>query len=186
MNPIPYIAARLENPPHLEVPTGWNPCETIIADIIERFDVTPNFMLEFGVEYGFSTSVFAHYFDAVIGVDWFKGDEHSGGKDLYDITADRLRAYRHVAVERFNYKDWIAGAGEIRADMIHVDIVHTFLDTYRLGRWAVDHSDVVLFHDTLSFPSVMQAVKLISAETGISFYNHDNINGLGILSRKAV
>lgn len=186
MKPISYIPVRIEEPPRLEVPTGWNPCETIIADIIERFKVTPDFMLEFGVEYGFSTSVFAHYFGAVIGVDHFKGDEHSGGKDLSGETVERLRAYRNVAVERFDYREWISNAGDIQADMIHIDIVHTFIDTYRLGRWAVDHSDVVLFHDTISFPAVMQAVKLISAETCVAFYNHDNINGLGILSRKAL
>ena len=37
-------------------------------------------------------------------------------------------------------------------DLIHIDIFHDYANTYEAGRWAVDHSNVVLFHDTESFP----------------------------------
>lgn len=182
---IEYIPRHAETPSKLlDVPTGWRPCETILADIIERFNVAPRLAIEFGVEYGFSTSALASYFDTVIAVDHFKGDEHSGGKDIYGETFERLIRFRNVALERFGYREWIEGAGNIHADLIHVDIRHTYRDTYTLGQWAADHAEVVLFHDTLSFCGVRVAVERIAYETGRRFYNHENINGLGILSRR--
>ena len=46
--------------------------EILIPDIINRFNKLANRRLEFGVQFGFSTTVFANYFNEVIGI--FTGD----------------------------------------------------------------------------------------------------------------
>jgi hypothetical protein len=61
---------------------------------------------------------------------------------------------------------------------------HDYETTYTAGRWAVDHSPVVIFHDTESFPSVKEAVSAIAEETGRTFYNFREFNGLGILVKE--
>jgi hypothetical protein len=59
--------------------------------------------------------------------------------------------------------------------------VHTFVDTFVLGDWAINHAPIVLFHDTLSFSGVMAACEAIAEKSGKRFYNWDCINGLGVI-----
>jgi hypothetical protein len=66
-------------------------------------------------------------------------------------------------------------------DFIHVDIVHTFADTFACGLWSANHAKCVAFHDTESFPAVKRAVADIARQTGKTFYNFVESNGLGIL-----
>ena len=68
-------------------------------------------------------------------------------------------------------------------DLIHIDIFHDYANTYEAGRWAVEHSNVVLFHDTESFPAVKAAVFSLADQTGMKFYNYGVAHGLGILVR---
>ena len=180
---IPFTP-DLSTPPKLltDIPTGWGPCEQAIASIIERFNVKRHLMLEFGVEYGFSTAAFSNFFDIVIGVDHFKGDEHSGGKEEFGPTFQRLLPFRNITLDRCDYKDWISRVTYPHFDLIHIDIVHTFVDTFVLGDWAVNHAPVVLFHDTLSFSGVMAACEAIAKKSGKEFYNWNCINGLGVIA----
>jgi hypothetical protein len=66
-------------------------------------------------------------------------------------------------------------------NLIHVDIVHTYVDTFARGLWSAAHSQCVLFHDTESFPAVKRAVIDISRESRKTFYNFTESFGLGIL-----
>jgi hypothetical protein len=68
--------------------------------------------------------------------------------------------------------------------MIHVDIVHTFEDTYKVGKWAVQHAPVVIFHDTESFLDVKMAVAAVAEEADRAFYNYTPCHGLGILVKE--
>lgn len=69
-------------------PSAWGDIPTILLDIIERFDIKRDKALEFGVEFGYSTSAIANYFDKVVGVDTFEGDIHSiTTLDLQNYTA---------------------------------------------------------------------------------------------------
>ena len=164
------------------MPSAWQGLDRIIKDIIIRFDVKLNVALEFGVEYGFSTSAFANYFDKVIGVDTFMGDIHTKNKTYhYESTKNNLEFWSNIDLVESSYQDFIKKE-KSKFDLIHIDIVHTYKDTYKCGEWAVKHSDVVLFHDTESFKNdVGKAVKDLAIKYNLKHYNYKDCYGLGIL-----
>jgi hypothetical protein len=137
--------------------------------------------LEFGVEFGYSTVALSNYFMRVLGVDLFTGDLHTMHHgDHFESTKRSLAPFHNIELVRANYKDWIKRDTETYS-LIHVDIVHTYEDTYWCGLWSARHSDCTLFHDTESFPEVQRAVEDIARETGKRFFNYPKCNGLGIL-----
>jgi hypothetical protein len=171
----------------LRVPTAWDDNEFIIADIMHRFKVKHNCFLEFGVDYGFSLSAFANYFNLAVGVDTFKGDVHAGQREvgLFESTVKLFEGYSNVILIECSYQDYIGWShGRTRYDMIHIDIVHDYKETNECGAWAIEHSDVVLFHDTIAFPEVRRAVQDLAWESGRTFYEYQVKHGLGMLVKE--
>lgn len=185
---IPFEQQIWFRPAYLvPVPTAWDGCETILYDIINRFKVNRHCALEFGVDYGYSTSALANFFNLVIGVDTFEGDVHAGqrDKDLFEKTQDVLSDYKNIQLVRSDYRDWIKQDQPYkRYDLIHVDIVHSYKETNECVHWSVQNSDVVLVHDTISFPDVRRAVQDVCFETGRTFYEWQVKHGLGILVKE--
>lgn len=160
---------------------AWVGLEKIILDIVGFSGIETKKALEFGVEFGYSTAVFANYFEKVTGVDIFTGDEHAGYHgDIYSSTSQNLSAFSNIELIKADYKDYIKG-NDSNFDLIHVDIIHSYEDTYACGLWSAQHSSCTLFHDTQSFPSVKRAVADVATATNKKFYNYRMCNGLGIL-----
>jgi hypothetical protein len=178
----PYIPVNRRAPlRRLDVVSAWEGIQNILSDIIERFHLNTERCLEFGVEFGFSTVALSNYFESVTGVDTFAGDIHTTNKqDIYQETMDRLAPYTNIELIRSDYKDFIKRE-HARYGLIHVDIIHTFTDTFACGLWSAEHSQCTIFHDTESFPEVRQAVLEIARVTGKQFYNFKESFGLGIL-----
>jgi hypothetical protein len=179
---IPYIPEHRESPARiLQVNSAWKGIESILSDIIDRFYIGTDRCLEFGVEYGYSTAALSFFFNAVIGVDTFAGDMHTDNKgDVYDETAKRLASFDNIKLVRSDYRDWMKHDNDFY-NLIHVDIVHTYSDTFACGLWSANHSQCVIFHDTESFPTVKRAVTEIARLTNKRLYNFKESNGLGIL-----
>ena len=179
---LPYVPQHRESPPRiLAQVTAWKGIESILGDIIQRFHVNTHRCLEFGVEYGYSTVALSGFFDNVTGVDTFCGDIHTENKtDIFAQTSQRLSGFENIRLVRSDYRDWIAKDDSFY-DLIHVDIVHTYLDTFTCGLWSAQHASCVLFHDTLSFRAVQRAVIDIARKTRKQFYNFEESYGLGIL-----
>lgn len=179
---VKYEPRKRELPPRvLPVATAWKGIESILGDLIERFNVRRGRCLEFGVEFGYSTAALSCFFDEVTGVDRFTGDKHTANHaDIFWTTSERLARFRNIRLVRSDYRDWIAQCRET-FDLIHVDIVHTYTDTFTCGLWSVQHAPCVLFHDTMSFPAVKWAVAAVARATGKRFFNFNESNGLGIL-----
>jgi len=177
-----YVPQHREPPPRIVTsPTAWKGIESILGDLIQRFQVGTHRCLEFGVEHGYSTVALSSFFDSVTGVDTFCGDIHTGNKnDIFAQTSQRLSGFDNIQLVRSDYRDWIA-KDDTFYDLIHVDIVHTYVDTFACGSWSAQHASCILFHDTLSFPAVKRAVTDIARETGKTFYNFEESYGLGIL-----
>ena len=177
-----YTPQTLETPARqLNVVSAWKGNELLIRDIINTFEVGTGHCLEFGVGFGFSTVALSSYFETVTGVDLFVGDVHTVNRqDHYESTKSVLAAFENIEIVRADYKDWIREDSSFY-DLIHVDIVHTYEDTFRCGLWSAEHSKCTLFHDTESFPDVKEAVLEISRKTGKSFYNFKENFGLGIV-----
>jgi hypothetical protein len=179
---LEYVPDSYYQPEHvLDVVSAWAGHEKIIYDLIKRFSINSNSCLEFGVEFGYSAVVFSNYFKKVVGVDIFVGDVHTSHKgDHYEETADRLSKYSNIELHKADYNDWILKDTNTY-DLIHVDIVHTYEDTYKCGLWSAQHSKCAIFHDTESFPDVKKAVFDIAKKTGKIFYNYPEHYGLGII-----
>ncbi len=166
-------------------PSAWGDIPTILEDVVERFCKERKRALEFGVEYGYSTSAISNYFEEVTGVDTFSGDIHSGIKNSchFDQTVLDLKEWQNISLVKSNYKDFIL-EDHGQFDLIHVDIIHTYEDTFNCGMWCAESSPVVVFHDTMKFKDVMRAVTDIAVKKNLEFYNYRPSNGLGILVRK--
>jgi hypothetical protein len=177
-----YEPAVYERPPHvLSRYSAWRGLEYVIADIITRFDLKTDSCLEFGVEFGFSTVVFANHFRSVVGVDLFTGDPHAGfHEDHFASTTASLAAYPNIRLFQKDYRDWIR-TDLSTYDLIHVDIIHTYSATFECGLWSAQHSQCTLFHDTESFPEVKRAVAAVARRTNKRFYNFPLYFGLGIV-----
>jgi len=161
--------------------SAWGDIPSILTDIINKFNVSQNTALEFGVEYGYSTSALANLFKKVIGVDTFKGDIHAGKKsDHFEQTKNDLKKWNNISLIKSDYKDFIVKCDE-HFDLIHIDIIHTYEDTFACGDWALNHSNIVLFHDTESFPEIKKVCEDLAIKHNCEFYNYPNSNGLGIL-----
>jgi Methyltransferase domain len=179
---LPYVPERRQLPPRiLQVESAWKGLESVLSDLITKFDLGTQRCLEFGVENGYSTAALSCFFNSVKGVDTFLGDKHTRNhNDLYDETSNRLSGFDNIQLFKSDYQNWIAKDDSFY-DLIHVDIVHTYADTFACGRWSAMHAQCVLFHDTESFPAVKRAVIDISRESQKSFYNLTESFGLGIL-----
>lgn len=182
-----YIPLKLTEPTHkLEVASAWKGLDLIIEDILDRHHIGRNRCIEFGVEFGYSAVSLSSFFNEVIGVDTFVGDCHTVHKgEHYEATRERLAAYPNIQLIKSDYRDFIEG-NDSRFDFAHVDIVHNYKETYECGLWAALHSDVVIFHDTESFPEVRRAVIDIKKTTGYLIYNYPFHHGLGIIIDRRV
>lgn len=190
VNVIPYVPQFYVKLPKLaEVGTAWNGVDRILYDIVNRFNVKQGIALEFGVEFGYSTSALANVFKQVIGIDTFTGDIHSSIRvDHFKETEQRLKVFwPNIVLFQMDFQTWI-GFDDRQYDLIHVDIVHNFEETYDAGMWAVEHAPVVIFHDTEAFPKVKDAVMAIAEDKGRTFYNYgrcpESQHGLGILVKE--
>jgi predicted O-methyltransferase YrrM len=182
---IEYIPVERDNPRlATSRPSAWGDIPTIIKDIIKRFNISTKKALEFGVEYGYSTSALSNYFDEVIGVDTFMGDIHSGVRNSFlEETKNCLEGYSNIKLIESTYQDFISNNKE-QYDLIHIDIIHTYEETYECGEWAVNNSNVVIFHDTESFPDVKKVCIDLSEKYNLSFHNYPFSHGLGILVKQ--
>lgn len=183
---INYKPKKLVTPARLveSKSQAWVGLEKIIVDIIEFSKIKNQKALEFGVEFGYSTSALSNFFDQVTGVDIFTGDDHAGHHgDIYEQVKSNLADFKNINLVKADYKDFIASNNEFY-DLIHVDIIHTYEDTYRCGLWSAEHSSCTIFHDTQSWPDVKKAVAAIAKKTGKKFYNYRQCNGLGILIKE--
>jgi hypothetical protein len=181
--PVFYEVKTIEVPQHLlAYDSAWRGLESIIKDLMIRFDLDKNHALEFGVEFGYSTVALSNYFDKVTGVDIFTGDVHAGlHENHYDITSKRLAPYTNIELVQADYRDFIRNNNNFY-DLIHVDIIHDYKHTYECGLWAAQHSKCTIFHDTESFRQVKRAVRDIARHTGKTFYNYPRFFGLGIIA----
>lgn len=178
-----YVPESLISPKKkIEVESAWMGLELIIPDILDRFKVGRNRCIEFGVGLGYSTVVFSNFFEKVIGIDTFEGDIHAKyNRNFFKEAKSSLSEFDNIHLVESRYEDWINGDDQ-SYDFIHVDIVHTFKDTYNCGLWAVNHSKCAIFHDTETFLGVRKAVIQIAEDTGKNLFNYPHHNGLGIIA----
>lgn len=168
-----------------DVSSAWRGLENYLLSIISHFNIQPNIALEFGVDRGYSTHILSQVFRQVIGVDGFLGDSHiihEQGDNFYNLVKTSFEN-TNVTIVRSLFQDFVNKATDTY-DLIHIDIVHEYEPTYQCAVWAIQHSNVVLLHDTESFPQVKQVCRDLSAKHSVKFYNIPEHHGLGILFKE--
>lgn len=163
-------------------PSAWLGLERYIAEIMKDFNIKNDMALEFGVDRGYSTTVFSNFFKRVIGVDTFESDKHANNNtgNLFEQTKKNLSYFPNIEIIKDNFYNFI-NQNTSHYNLIHIDIVHDYKPTFECAEWAIQHGDITLLHDTESFPAVKQVCEDISSKYGIKFYNIKEHFGLGIL-----
>jgi hypothetical protein len=184
---IRYIPEIRDHPKLVRVRSAWGKIPEILKDIIVRFNIKTDLALEFGVEQGRSTSAIANYFKRVIGVDTFcyniNDIEHGMPSNFYDVLKI-LRDFHNIQLIESRFEEFIKHDIYEKYDLIHIDIIHHYEPTYMCGEWSMQHSDCVLFHDTLSSHEVKQACVDLAKKYDFQFYNYAKYSGLGILIKE--
>jgi hypothetical protein len=187
----PEKILKIPVPPLIQ--TNWGPwdkgtygIESILSDLLDRFNVKRDIALEFGMEYGYSSVALSNFFTHVIGVDTFFGDSYSGVRsDFVQDTRGCLNPYPNITIVQSGYEQFIKNQSDsVSYDLIHIDIIHTYKDTLECGLWATKHSPCVIFHDTLTYPEVNKAVEDTAEQSGLQYYNWCHDLGLGILVKE--
>ena len=171
----------------LDAPTAWDGMESVLSSLMCDFKIPRYRCLEFGVQHAYSTVALSNFFDQVVGVDTFLGDPYAGEHyDNYHEVVAAVKPFENIYLIHSDWREWCKSEDAIwpekQWDLIHVDIFHTYPETFECGQWALKHSRCVLFHDTLSFPAVARAVENLASMSGRQFYNLNEKHGLGILS----
>lgn len=166
-------------------PSAWRGNEKFLPSIIRSFNLQNNLALDIGVDEGYSTEVFSKFFKKVQGIDSFEGDPHIGhpqGSDFFNKIKNSFKD-SNVEIIKTKFEDFILNNHSFY-DLIHIDIVHLYEPTFKCAEWAINHSNVVLLHDTISFPDINRVCIDISNKYNLGYININYVFGLGILYKK--
>lgn len=169
----------------LDAPSAWKGLENYLPSVLESFQAKLNCALEFGVDSGYSTFILSQLFKKVTGVDTFSSDIHTGhdqGDKFYQEIRNKFKN-TNIGLVRMDFRDFIKNCN-CRYDLIHIDIVHIYKETFDCAEWSIQHSNLVILHDTCSFPEINRVCEDISVKYGTGYYNIPEYNGLGILYRR--
>lgn len=162
----------------------WRANCDIIKDIISRFKIDPKLALDMGVLFGLSTSALSFYFEKVIGVDTFRDDRYDNSPDRdsnLDYVKGLLGKYPNIQLIESMWQHFAALHLYRTYDLIHLDMIHTYDETIKAGEWALQYSDVVLFHDAKAIPAVNKACEDLSDKFHFQYWRYNKHFGLGIL-----
>ena len=189
VTPIPYVPHTTIRPgrvlDHPLCPSSWVGIESILADLLSRFNVGRKFALEFGCEYGYSAIAFSNFFERVLTVDPFGQLTHQL-HEMSRVAERNCAPYGNIEIVRMTWQRFTEaanGASAAQFDLVHIDAEHNYEECYGNGAWACERSPVVVFHDTTSFPEVMRAVGDLAERYQRVFYNFEPCHGFGILVR---
>lgn len=167
----------------LPIPSGWEGLECYMNSIMSNLNIKPNLALEFGIDQGYSLKIFSQLFNKVIAVDSFSKEVgHPQYEGYLTNIFERFKG-DNVEINVKDYRDFIKNNNDFY-DLIHVDIVHFYKETYECTEWSIQHSNVVLVHDTITFGDMNVVCEDISKKYNVKYVNIPEHNGLGILYRE--
>jgi predicted O-methyltransferase YrrM len=149
----------------------------------------PDVVVELGVDYGYSTFVFANSLQGkqgkIYGIDLFAGDIHAGHRNTYEFVMDTIQRQNLTQVEIVKgeftevSKNW-----SVPIDILHIDGLHTF-DAVKTDyeNWSpfVKDDGIILFHDIASFPDIARFFSNVDGGWHKLYFVHSA--GLGILTK---
>ena len=113
--------------------------------------MNPETIVELGVDYGFSTFVFANASPGkVYGIDLFEGDGHAGHRNTYNFVMEKAESFKNLEIIKGDFSD-VSKTWNKPIDILHIDGYHTYEAVKNdFDCWSkyVKEDGVILFHDT--------------------------------------
>lgn len=169
------------------IPSAWRGHERFATWLVK--ELKPKTVVDLGVDYGFSSFVFARAgAERVVGIDSFEGDPEAGQRDTYaEVVANMERlGIENVELVR-GYFSEVAKSWDKPIDILHIDGRHRYVDVREdYDTWSkfVRPGGVILLHDTAVFREGYEVHRLF-AEIELPKANFTHANGLGIVSTDA-
>lgn len=169
-----------------EVPSAWKGHKPFAEWLVK--EMNPKQIVDLGVDYGFSTFVFANVAprDCVItGIDLFEGDVNAGLRDTYTAVLGFARdfSFPNVEIIRGNFQE-VARLWNRPVDILHIDGFHSYeavRNDYNSWAHFVHNDGVILFHDVnVAHFGVIDFFKEVNHGHKLYFLH---TFGLGILTR---
>lgn len=133
------------------IPSAWKGHVDFARWLVNRMQ--PKTIVDLGVDYGYSTFVFASLgIGHVYGIDLFEGDPQTGIRNTFDqvLETQKKLQLNNITIIRGSF-DSVSDYWGKPIDILHIDGLHT-LEAIRndYDRWSkfVREGGVILFHDT--------------------------------------
>ena len=172
------------------VPSSWTGYLELGIWLTCRF--LPHVVVDLGVDCGASTYAWGTSGTSqVIGVDWFKGDQHTGFRDTEAVVQalgrELARDHQYpdtVRIWRSSFED-AAKAFDRKVDVLHVDGLHTTEAVKRdIDTWLpkLSNGGLLVMHNTRVYPN---SVGTLFDALPLPKTRLEHSAGLGIASRDA-
>lgn len=134
--------------------SAWKGHRNFAEWLVSKFN-NPT-IVELGVDYGYSTFVFANSLKGtsgtIYGIDLFQGDVHAGMRNTYDTVINNIKTHDVSNIEIISgdftevSKKW-----DKPIDILHIDGLHTYeavKNDFNCWSKFVKENGIILFHDT--------------------------------------
>jgi cephalosporin hydroxylase len=146
-------------------------------------------IVELGVDYGYSTFVFANSLKntngKIYGVDLFIGDSHAGQRNTYDSVIKKIKDYDVTNIEIIvgDFTE-VSKVWDKQIDILHIDGFHTYAavkNDFECWSKYVLENGIILFHDTaISWFEIKEFFRELSGGYKL-YFTHSA--GLGIYTK---
>ena len=152
----------------------------------------PRFFVELGVHSGWSffaacNAAKKNHIDMrAVGIDTFKGDEHTGSyeEDVFEgVTAIQQAHFPKAELWRMTFDEAVKKVSPTSVDLLHIDGRHLYEDVkhdFETWRPKLFPGATVLFHDTQSFDGVKQFWNEVKQH--YAHFEFEHAYGLGVLT----
>jgi len=117
----------------------------------------PEQIVDLGVDFGYSTFVFANAVakqehGTVTGIDWFEGDAHTGRRDTYEEVLKLRKDFgliNRLKIVKGDFRK-ISQSWDCKIDILHIDGFHTYeavKGDFESWKKFLKPNSIVLFHD---------------------------------------
>lgn len=153
-------------------------------------EINPKCIVELGVDYGYSTFVFANALKGtngiMNGIDWFKGDSHASSRDTYKSIKENITKHnvKNINIIKGDFFE-ISKKWDKNIDVLHIDGYHTY-DAVKsdYDNWnKYVKNGIILFHDTSMRTKGFGVYKFFRELKGGHKLYFTHSKGLGIFSK---
>jgi predicted O-methyltransferase YrrM len=167
--------------------SAWKGHRTFAEFIVKH--MKPKVVVELGVDFGFSSFVFANALQNTdgkhYGIDMFQGDMQTGFRNTYDSVMENIASHGltniEIIVGEFGE---VAKSWYLPIQILHIDGLHTYEAVKGdYDHWSpfVDENSIILFHDVTAFPEIAQFFRDVEDGWQKLYFTHSA--GLGILTK---